>query len=505
MTTRRDSVSSLRTTDPVRVATTSGPVVGAVDSNGIVSFRGVPYAAAPVGPRRFQPPQPPQPWSDLRSAVAYGPTAPQDIPDTPVAALLPHVVEPGDDYLNLNVWTPAVDGSRPVMVFVHGGAFVHGSGSIPVYDGARFAGDGIVLVTVNYRLGADGFVWFGDGVPNLGLLDQVAALRWVRDNIGAFGGDPANVTVFGESAGAMSLCTLLAMPAAGGLFRRVIAQSGAARCVIGSEAASVVGRRLAQVLGVEPTREAIGRAPMPLLLQAQHQVAREVAENPDPSVWHEVGANLMPFEPVVDGTVLPRHPTDAIRDGAGAGVDLLVGTNSDEAHLFFVPTGVAAAADDATLRRYAAVRHYPQRVVDTYRATRPDTSSGELLSALMTDGYYRLPALELAADHAGTFVYEFAWRSPAYGGAIGSCHTLELPFVFDRLDDPGYASLLGPDAPQSAADAVHRAWVDFATTGDPGWRAWATATPYSMRFDTDSAVTCEARAAELGAWRMDTP
>ncbi|MDN5854610.1 MAG: carboxylesterase family protein, partial [Actinomycetia bacterium] len=354
-----------------------------------MSFLGIPYAAPPVGLRRFARPSRPEPWTSPRDSTAPGPTAPQLSAESSVSKLLPRALIPGDDYLNLNVWTAGTEDSRPVMVFIHGGSFTSGSGAISTYDGTRFARDGIVLVTINYRLGADGFLWFGSGTPNLGLLDQVAALTWVRENIASFGGDPDNVTVFGESAGAMSVCTLLAMPTATGLFRRVIAQSGAGECVISPDAAQRTGQRFAEILGVAPTLAAIAGVPRPRLLEAQSELAQEVWATPDPQRWGEVARNLMPFEPVVDGHVLPRAPIDAIRS-SDSPVDLLVGTNSEEGRLFFVPPGVAEGADDKALARYARDRSIPNSVVDTYRVTRPAASPGDLICALMTDSFYRL-------------------------------------------------------------------------------------------------------------------
>lgn len=261
-----------------RIAVTaSGSVVGQTSEDGVISFLGVPYAAPPAGRCRFAPPSSPVPWSQPRDARSFGPTAPQPPVAGPIGPLLPRVEIPGDGYLNLNVWTPSLDGDLPVMVFIHGGAFTSGSGAIPTYNGSRFARDGVVLVTINYRLGADGFMWFGEGPANLGLQDQIAALTWVQDNIRQFGGNPGNVTVFGESAGAMSVCTLIAMPAAQGLFRRAIAQSGAGRCVIGPESALLVAQRLAELLGVRPTQDAIAGVPRHSLLHAQVSLAQEIA------------------------------------------------------------------------------------------------------------------------------------------------------------------------------------------------------------------------------------
>jgi para-nitrobenzyl esterase len=485
-------------TEPV-VKTRHGDVRGRSTAAGPLVFLGIPYAAPPVGADRFQPPRPPEPWTHTREATGYGPTAPQSESEGEVSELLPNVVIRGEDYLNLNVWTPDTAGRAPVMVFIHGGAFTGGSGAVPVYDGRRFARDGVVLVTINYRLGADGFLWFGRGTPNLGLLDQVAALEWVREEIAGFGGDPDNVTVFGESAGAMSICTLLAMPAASGLFRRAIAESGAGHSAISPASARLVGARLAAILGVEPSREAIAQVPHGRLLAAQRQLAGEVLAKPRRKLWGDVADNLMPFEPVIDGSVLPGLPIDRIVAGDGAHVDLLIGNNSEEALLFLVPNG-AIAKMNALVLQLAAAKLRARKAVRLYRANRPKARPGEVYSAMLTDWYYRIPALRAAEAHPRAFVYEFAWRSPAFDGALGACHAIELPFVFDNLADPGCAMLLGAQAPQQLADAMHKAWVDFATGGDPGWPAYRAEDRVVMRFDTVCRTTTDDRSAERAAW-----
>ena len=245
------------------VEVSGGPVRGSADA-GIARFLGIPYAAAPFGPNRMRPPQPVEPWDGVRDATDYGPTSPKGDYPPQYRTLLPERDIPGTECLNLNVWTPADavgTGRLPVLVWIHGGSFMNGSGANHEYDGTAFARDGVVCVTINYRLGAEGFLYVdgdaGAGTANLGLQDQVAALRWVQDNIAAFGGDPARVTVAGESAGAMSVTTLLAMPSARGLFARAITQSGAAAHTLTPETGLLVSRVLAERLGVEATREAI--------------------------------------------------------------------------------------------------------------------------------------------------------------------------------------------------------------------------------------------------------
>src|SRR5437763_14971598 len=266
----------------IDVRTQQGVVRGRMDE-GVATFKGIPYAAPPFGANRFRPPQPIERWNGVREACNFGPTVPKPPYFPPFDALLPEPAIPGEDCLNLNIWTPDVGRTGlPVMVWIHGGAFANGSGIVPQYDGSRFARDGVVCVTINYRLGADGFLYLDDGIANLGLLDQIAALTWVQENIAAFGGDPNNVTIFGESSGGMSVATLMAMPRATGLFRRAIAQSGAAHHVISPATAQRTGSYLAAKLSVQPAREAIGTVPIKRLVQAQQELRMEISANPSP-------------------------------------------------------------------------------------------------------------------------------------------------------------------------------------------------------------------------------
>jgi para-nitrobenzyl esterase len=489
----------------IDVRTQQGVVRGRM-VEGVATFKGIPYAAPPFGANRFQPPRPVERWDGVREALSYGPTVPKPPYFPPFDVLLPEPAIPGDDCLNLNIWTPDVgETGLPVMVWIHGGAFANGSGAIPQYDGSRFARDGVVCVTINYRLGADGFLYLGDGIANLGLLDQVAALAWVQENIAAFGGDSDNVTIFGESAGAFSVSTLLSMPRAWGLFRRVIAQSGAGHHVISPATAQRVGQYLAEKLGVEATSEAIAAVPVDRLLQAQVELSGDAFANPDPVRWGEVAGNLMPFEPVIDGDILPTRPIDSIVGGAGAGVDVIIGTNTDEEMLFMVPNGAINYITEDMLAGTVAAYGLPvSETIATYRAIRPDASAGELLSAIVTDWFFRIPAIRLAEAHAqstgATYMYEFAWRSPGFDGKLGACHGLEIPFVFDTLDKEGFEVLLGDDAPQQLADAMHAAWVAFAKVGDPGWQRFDLSRRATMRFDTTQKLVEDPRSAERLLW-----
>jgi para-nitrobenzyl esterase len=489
----------------VVVKTRHGKVRGSV-ADGVHTFKGVPYAAPPFGANRLRPPQPVEPWSGVRDALVYGPKSPQPPYPPQVALLLTESVVSGEDCLSLNIWSADLGSAgQPVMVWIPGGMFAyHGTGGSPWYDGSRFARDGVVCVTINYRVAADGFLYLGDGEANRGLLDQVAALEWVRDNIAAFGGDPDNVTIFGESAGAMSVGTLLAMPRAEGLFRRAIAQSGAAHHVSSAVTARRVGQRLADKLGVQGTREAIAAVPIDRLLQAQTELEADVAAHPDPERWGgEVVLSMLPWQPAVDGDIIPAPPLERTAAGAGAGIDLMVGTNDDEHRLFLVPEAIDRVTAEALAGVVAAYGLPVEATLAAYRAAHPNASAGDLLAAIQTDWYWRIPAIRLADAHAtspaATYMYEFGWRSPQFNGRLGACHALEIAFVFDTL---GHATepLWGTDPPQQLADTMHAAWVAFATNGDCGWPKYDLSRRATMRFDVTSEVVDDPRSAERALW-----
>jgi para-nitrobenzyl esterase len=475
-------------------------------SEGVYSFKGVPYAAPPFGNRRFQPPQPVEAWSGVRDALAFGAKAPQLPYFAPWDVLIPEHSVVGEDCLNLNVWSSSLGSvAQPVMVWIAGGAFEHGTGAAPMYDGSRFARDGVVCVTINYRVGADGFIYLSPGVSNCGLLDQLAALTWVQENIAAFGGDPGNVTVFGESAGAMSIGTLLSMPRARGMFRRAIAQSGGAHQVISSATAELVSRKFATKLGVAATREAMAVIPTDRLLQAQAALTADLIADPDPSRWGpEVVVSMMPWQPVIDRDIIPARPIDRIVGGAGTEIDLMVGSTSDEWRFFLVPSGAIQQIGLDALAGVVAAYGLPvERALEAYRAADPTASAGDLLAALQGDWYVRIPVMRLADAHAkgasATFMYEFAWPSKQFNGLLRACHGLEIGFVFDTLGC-GTEPVAGANPPQLLADVMHAAWVGFATTGNPGWPKYDLTRRTTMKFDSTSQIEFDPLAWKRALW-----
>jgi para-nitrobenzyl esterase len=484
--------------------TTRYGMVGGQVRDGVASFLGIPYAASPTGPLRLRAPAPPEPWDGVRAASALGATPPKPDYAAPFDELLPEPNIPGDDWLNLNVWTPDPGAAGlPVMVWIHGGAFSNGNSAVPIYDGHAFARDGVVLVTINYRLGVDGFALLPDAPANRGLLDQIAALEWVRDNIAAFGGDPGNVTVFGESAGAMSVTTLLAMPRARGLFARAITQSGSVQAAADPADAALVTKELGLAAGREPTAAGLALAGLPELIKAQAEVRDALAAQPDPARFGAtIVASSMPFIPVVDGDLIPARPLDAIAAGAGAGVPLLTGTTTEEYRLFLVPTGMAGLITDELLAGLLPVLGIGQPVADLYRANRPGASPGDILSALITDNYFRLPALAVAQARRGaaapTYLYEFAWPSQVSG--LGACHSLEIPFVFDNLSAEGAELALGPTPPAALAEQMHAAWIAFARGGDPGWPAFDDSYPVMVFNAPGGGLATDPRGDERAIW-----
>ncbi len=477
------------------VATRSGKVEG-IEREGIHVFRGIPYARPPVGDLRWRPPQVELEWDGVRDASTFSAQSAQT--EFALTKMMggqrPAYSE---DSLYLNVFTPACDDkARPVMVWIHGGAFVWGAGDTPWYDGTKFATHGdVVVVTINYRLGPFGFLHLSDlfgpefaGSGNCGILDQVAALEWVRDCISAFGGDPERVTIFGESAGAASVGTLLGLPAARGLFAGAIAQSGAASWNSTPARATEITAGIVERLGVRPGDT-----------EALLAVSTDAVLDAIPA-WREDGVGGLPFQPVVDGVALTRPPLDEIAAGNAAGVRVIAGTNGQEMTLFTIADpAMATLTHEGVLAR---LRNWAPQGADElfaeYRARRPDATPADLWLQIATDGVFRIPAikmLEAQAAHGPAWSYWFTWESPVFGGILRSTHALEIPFVFDTLDRGGADMLTGTgEERQAIADAMHRAWIAFARDSDPNhpgmaqWPRYDTERRPTLQFDTTIEV-----------------
>ena len=432
--------------------TQSGEVRGFVDE-GALAFLGIPYADPPLGKLRFAAPAPPTKWAGVRDAVSYGPTAPQNEPGW---TIIPEPVEPGDDYLNLNIYTPDITDSLPVLVWIHGGGFTAGCNRSPWYRGTHFARDGVVLVSIGYRLSTEGFLELEDAPSNRAILDWIAALEWVQQNIANFGGDPSNVTIAGQSAGSAACVFLLTTKRAHGLFRRAICQSGVGDAGMTAETARDLGRRVAQQLGIRPTREELGRF-SPIELLDAHKAL---------NIPQSFDRGAPQFKPFVDGDLVTQAPLTAVREGVGGGVDVIVGATTEEinAMRFRIP-------HEDVVQRMEEIGLGP----DEQRAYMEHIGAPDLHEAVgqaMTDYIFRVPASKLLdareSATAKSYGYDFRWRSPV--NHVGACHCLEIPFVFDNLDAERVKDgLHGPNPPQELASDMHRSWVQFVTEGDPRW------------------------------------
>jgi para-nitrobenzyl esterase len=498
------------------VVKTSAGWLRGVQEEGMLAFQGIPYAQPPVGPLRFRPPQKRLAWDGVRDACTYGP-APMQAGNVISAQLGQIPPEVHEDCLYLNVWTPAADDARrPVLVWLYGGAFVVGAGSLPLYNGARLAARGdVVVVTLNYRLGVFGFLRgkgvCGDALDTAGhegILDQLAALEWVRDEIGGFGGDPQNVTVFGQSAGARSAALLTIMPRAHGLVHKVIQQSlgfGVAPRQT-PESADGVMRRLLDAASLSPAQAGQLRdMPAAALLDLQQRITPRTG-----GIF---------YLPVCDGDLIPADPVTAIATGASRGLPWLCGTNLDEMKFFRAMDPAVDTLDDAGLlarcRNLRPGVGQAEHIIETYRTARhargEDTSPPELWFAIASDHMFRAPVMRQAELHAAhtppTYAYLFSWRSPACGGRLGAAHCMELPFIFGRLDDLGMSPLTGQgEAVQRLSAQMMDAWIAFARTGHPAtealpaWPAYTADRRATMVFDESVTMVDAPMEAERAVW-----
>ncbi|MFK4789604.1 carboxylesterase/lipase family protein [Microbacterium sp. ZW T5_56] len=447
-------------------------------------YLGIPYAAAPFGPNRFRPPQPVSAWEGVRDALTFGPTAPQAPYQGATAELLGSVEIAGEEILTANIWRPTAADGAPVILWIHGGALERGAAALSTYDGASFARDGIVFVSINYRLGSEGFSVFDDDAPlNLGVSDAAAALRWVRAEIAAFGGDPARITLMGESAGGALVAALLSMADTRDLAAGAIIQSGPLSAGKPKKAGRIT-RALAKRLGVAPNSAAFAELAPEAIVAAR--VAQAAGSSP-------IGG--APAFTLALSDDLPREPEAAIVD---VDIPVLIGTNTDEYRLWFPPAALQSITATKLLLARLALR-IPAAAVAACRRVWPNASVGEVFGQIATEFLLRAPMLRIAAARpAPTFVYEFAWPSPVRD--LRAAHALELGFVFDALGDAETKRMAGAGAPQSLADEMHSAWVAFAHTGDPGWPAY-DADRLTRVFDTHSRTEPVRRAAVVDAMR----
>ena len=473
--------------NPVIVSTQYGRVEGNYEDEQYV-FKGIPYAAAPVGNLRWKAPRPVMPWSGVRPAKKFGPIAPQNpLPGMEDLADFAATEPQDEDCLYLNIWTQDTDKARrPVMLWIHGGAFIVGSGSQEMFRGNTLVRRGdVVLVTINYRMGALGFMNLKEitrgRIPATGcegLLDQIAALSWVRENIEAFGGDPDNITVFGESAGAMSIGDLLGMPAAKGIFQKAILESGGAGTAGLLEDSIATTAQFLDILRVKSTdTDALYSLTVRQILAAQQELS---------VVFQKKDNRITPFQPVVDGIVMPEIPIHAIQKGSASGIPTLAGTNLDEFKLFNAIDLSFRKMDEAGMVRRLETIIPPGHISDVVAAYRRGrslrgeaTGAGDILTAIQSDYMFRIPVLRLVESQCRNrqpaYNYLFTWKSPLMKGKLGACHTLEIGFVFGNYDERFCGA--GPDA-DALSQKMQDAWIAFARTGNPNCASLGAWEPY---------------------------
>lgn len=474
------------------VKTVKGKVRGLV-ADGVHVFRGVPCGMPPYqGKYCLALPESVPAWTGIIDTVTPG-----DIPLQPDAKGKP---VGGGDCLRLNIWTPAPGRTKcPVMVYIPGGGSIRCDNNDVRFDGTAFARDGIVLVTINYRVNVHGFLKIS-GVPsNLALRDMIFALRWVQDNIAAFGGDPDKVTVFGQSAGATHITSLISSGKTKGLFRRAILQSPSAVSQYTEAQASTAAADLLAFYGIEDSREAVAALSPEKLLTFS---AFASAKARDPEWGRMLQGNVSVFKPYYDGDILMKRPVDAIADGSAKDLDIMVGSAEQEWRLYTVPSGAIDNIGEDALRNFVYTTGFPADIVERYRKAGRGDSTGDLFTALQSDLIFRMPANKVLESQVGAggraWAYSFAWKSPCYDGRLGAAHSVDLPFVFKTLhkDSPRVKNTLGTNPPDSLAEAMHGAWVRFAFTGNPGWTPFDTKKRMTMRFNTESKEVSDPWKAE---------
>jgi para-nitrobenzyl esterase len=508
------------------VETASGKIRGITD-RGIHCFRAVPYGATTAGSNRLLPPQPPKPWAGVRDALKNGPSAPQTaadgtVPTPPGARTLPHGGFPAlfppqeagesEDCLHLNIWTPGLEGKRPVMVWLHGGGFFSGSGTVPLYDGGNLARRGdVVIVNVTHRLHVFGFLHLAEFAGaefahsgNVGMLDMVEALRWVRDNISRFGGDPNNVMIFGESGGAGKVSVLMAMPAAKGLFHRAAAQSGASQFANEAADAVEIAELFLAEVGLKPNQ---ARDLQKLSTQAiMDGYVRFIAKNP-------LGPRA--FMPLVEGDVLPGHPFYPTAPSCSRDIPFVLGTTSTESAFMYLGAPEMFELDDDGLRRSLSRALSPTDIdaaIKAYKRRFPTATPTELFLRISTDRSMRRNTQRVADARAGsgcaaTYLYHLRYPSPVMGGRAGCPHTMDLPLMFDNATMAGIEELSGGARANRMAAVMADAWIAFARSGSPktpalDWTAYTLARRETMILDETSRLEADPDRALRRHWDM---
>ena len=470
------------------VTTPAGLVRGTARQDGTTAFLGIPYAEPPYGKNRFQAPVPKAPWKGILEATRFGAT-PQRKALAEVTTI-PEPSIPGNSTLNVNVFTPAHgagEGPYPVLVWIHGGGYVAGSPASPWYDGAAFARDGVVTVTISYRLGFDGFGWLPDAPMNRGVLDWIQALEWVRDSIAAFGGDPENVTLCGQSAGGGAVMTLLTAPRAQGLFHKAASLSGAP-VDISLDRAKNYTFGVAERLGVAAESRAFASVPEEDLIQAQNW-SRAPVPTQDAVAWlrqlGEVEAMLR-LGPVIDTQLVPGTVAEGLAAGRGKDVPLLVGSTQEEFGRLLAAHSDTFAAMSA--QEALGIMGADDAVASAYSSCTAGNTTAAVVGRYVSDLMFRrhIPRWISLRGNSPTWAYDFTWKSAVSGV---SEHCLDVPFVFDVLGDPDVNRVAGPNPPQEIADAMHGAFVRFARTGDPGWAGASGTAPHVQGFDIDPSRT----------------
>lgn len=484
-----------------RAHTAEGVVEGR-RRGGHAVFRGIPYARPPVGPLRFRAPAPIEGWEGTRQAGEFGPVVPQAGPTAERSV--------GEDWLTLNVATPTVGAAGlPVLVWIHGGAYIAGSSGDPMYDPAALTGAGLVVVSINYRVAVEGFALVEGAPANRGLLDQIAALHWVRRNIAAFGGDPDRVTVAGQSAGAGSIAALLTMKHARGLFRRAIAHS-VPGLLCTRDLAREVTAALAARAGTVPDVQALSSIAPSRLAGELTALGADLADHRER--WGRLARIGVAVCPVLDGEVLTETPWKALADGRANGIELLVGHTRDEFRLFSVMMGRLGTYTEDETRTALDLFAPTPAAADAYRAAHPTATPEELLELVHSDALFRMPSLRLAeANRAAggtSFLFELGLAAPAGGGLLGACHSLDVPLAFGTLDSPIGRHFFG-DRPTPDVSAVsrelQRAWVRFAATGNPGWPAHGPDRRLTRVLDVESRTVPYPEAASRRIWDGHDP